>query len=324
MYLTPKRLPWVDWMKAIGMLFIIYGHMFSLYDKYVYAFNVPVFFVISGFLTNQSHSNRVFWRKLYNQLFLPMLLIASINCIIDIGVDILSHRFRWSELLFPLGIIVGDQTYLGACWYIYTLIILKIITQFITSTKIQGILCLLFIIVAVFICHVNLSIPLHNAYLSSLISYPFFLLGILSKRLEITNKTLTLLQVVIGIAILLPVLCFVADLNGSVKMYRLEYGQSIVLFLLGGIIGSSLIYIICRMFRRIWGGVECISKGSILILGFHMYIIRIYKRLLFEPRFDFLVSILILLGFIPIIRLVSRYFPILVGNKDVNNSSKSI
>ena len=46
----PKLFHWVDAMKTMGMFFIIYGHLFSYGYPYVYAFNVPVFFILSGFL----------------------------------------------------------------------------------------------------------------------------------------------------------------------------------------------------------------------------------------------------------------------------------
>ena len=47
---TRPRLHWVDVMKVLGMFFIIYGHLFTYGYQYAYAFNVPVFFVLSGFL----------------------------------------------------------------------------------------------------------------------------------------------------------------------------------------------------------------------------------------------------------------------------------
>ena len=59
------RLNWLDWMKAIGIGLIVYGHFFSLYDIYVYVFNVPMFFLISGFLCKKESANRIFWEKVY-------------------------------------------------------------------------------------------------------------------------------------------------------------------------------------------------------------------------------------------------------------------
>lgn len=46
-----QRKVWINWAKVLGMLAIIYGHCFPEgMSNFIYAFNVPVFFLISGYL----------------------------------------------------------------------------------------------------------------------------------------------------------------------------------------------------------------------------------------------------------------------------------
>lgn len=59
---------WLDWMKAIGMALIVYGHFFSFFDIYVYVFSVPLFFLISGFLSKVETDNKLFFKKLWYNL----------------------------------------------------------------------------------------------------------------------------------------------------------------------------------------------------------------------------------------------------------------
>lgn len=48
-----ERRIWIDWMKVVGMLFIVWGHFTpNIMHNFIYAFNVPLFFCISGALTN--------------------------------------------------------------------------------------------------------------------------------------------------------------------------------------------------------------------------------------------------------------------------------
>lgn len=48
-----ERRIWIDWMKVLGMLFIVWGHFTpNIMHNFIYAFNVPLFFCISGALTN--------------------------------------------------------------------------------------------------------------------------------------------------------------------------------------------------------------------------------------------------------------------------------
>ena len=54
-----KLFHWVDAMKTMGMFFIIYGHLFSYGYSYVYAFNVPVFFILSGFVLTIAYNGRL-------------------------------------------------------------------------------------------------------------------------------------------------------------------------------------------------------------------------------------------------------------------------
>ena len=52
------RVAWIDWMKTIGIYFIVLGHFFSIGYKFIYVFNVPLFFLISGFLCKKEKDNR--------------------------------------------------------------------------------------------------------------------------------------------------------------------------------------------------------------------------------------------------------------------------
>ena len=58
------RMNWIDWLKSNGMFLIVFGHTFPPYNKYIYAFSVPLFFIMSGFLTKQESDNNIFWKKI--------------------------------------------------------------------------------------------------------------------------------------------------------------------------------------------------------------------------------------------------------------------
>ena len=48
--MTQNRIVWLDWMKVLAILSILWGHFFSPGHLYLYVFSVQVFCVISGFL----------------------------------------------------------------------------------------------------------------------------------------------------------------------------------------------------------------------------------------------------------------------------------
>lgn len=75
---TKERKNWIDWMKAVGMLTIVWGHCFPEggVSEFLYAFNVPLFFIISGGSMVILEFHREFLHpmmKLTNRLTPPVL-----------------------------------------------------------------------------------------------------------------------------------------------------------------------------------------------------------------------------------------------------------
>lgn len=63
------RFYWVDWMKVIGMFLIIWGHLFPKHSyDFIYSFNVPLFFCISGFLGGGAAKIKTSYGSLFNYL----------------------------------------------------------------------------------------------------------------------------------------------------------------------------------------------------------------------------------------------------------------
>ena len=54
MAIQRERMVWLDWMKVLAILSIIWGHFFSAGYEYLYVFSVQTFCVISGFLYKKS------------------------------------------------------------------------------------------------------------------------------------------------------------------------------------------------------------------------------------------------------------------------------
>lgn len=48
--LTKQRDAVVDIAKGIGILLVVYGHLKNPFNPFIYAFHMPLFFFLSGFL----------------------------------------------------------------------------------------------------------------------------------------------------------------------------------------------------------------------------------------------------------------------------------
>ncbi len=71
--------------------------------------------------------------------------------------------------------------------------------------------------------------------------------------------------------------------------------------------------------------VSYIASGTIVILGFHPHLLRLILIVVkeFAPNgfvnllFTFLLSITVTIIFVPVISLMQRYFPMILGNRKV-------
>ena len=324
-----RRYPWIDYMKVLGMYFIIYGHFFSLGNKYVYTFSVALFFMISGLLTKKTKNYTLFWSKTWYNLVVPMLIICCCLFVWRTQSDIRHHTFKIDSLyLFPLQLIMGYYNSLQIMWFVYTLIIIKIIHEY-TPSKQHFLLLFLMCIAGITYnktIHFS-SIQENEQYANAIINvttaYPFFAIGnLLYSKKEIIDEYSNLLGEILIFLVSLVIIYLCGTYNEKVLMYLNDYGNNYSLFLIGGIAGTVLTLIaskwLCRFDIKI---IKILSTGSIVTLGFHMIFVTYTRSIFATPSLlDLLLSGLILLLFVPIIIFFEKHFPLVVGKYRFKNN----
>lgn len=323
-YPKSSRLLWIDYMKVIGIYLIILGHFFSYGNEYIYTFSVPLFFAISGFLCHPGESKHIYLKKTLYNLVIPMLIIfATLTCR-EMSHSIKDGSFSFINLLTY--IVFGFAGYyksLGILWFVYTLIVLKLI--YIISYKniyVQILLLISLSIIGIYSNQIkgdaNIAELEENAngLMNICVAYPFFFLGNVMSRFRTKLNTCNhhVCELIItALATIAIYMC--GKFNGLVLMYVNGYGANFSLFLLGGIAGITLTFVISKWIGRYDSRViKLLSKGTMLILGYHM-ILKGFMRAIFPnvSWLDFLLAFIILLLFIPIISRAERYFPIILG-----------
>jgi uncharacterized membrane protein YdcZ (DUF606 family) len=123
---------------------------------------------------------------------------------------------------------------------------------------------------------------------------------------------------VIIVAYLITYLC--SKYNGNVWCYINDYGKSFALYLIGGLSGSTIIFVMSKFLDKVQSSlVTTISSCSIIILGLHYELIKFFK---ISPELDFLSAFLILILFIPIIRICEKKAPILIGTYRIKKNNE--
>jgi len=130
------RYPWIDWMKTIGIYLIVFGHFFPVGYEYIYVFNVPLFFILSGFLSHKELDEKLFWKKLWYNLIIPLLFIIVFNILRYCAVHFIKDNLSITNIILSLLACLSgmggkgiDVVGVGTGWFVYTLIIVKIIHQ---------------------------------------------------------------------------------------------------------------------------------------------------------------------------------------------------
>lgn len=331
-YAMNRHKCWVDWMKAIGMLFIIWGHAFpKAFSPFIYSFNVPLFFIISGYLFKRSDTFAVFLKKNYVSLIIPYLLL----CLIKDFSHVVEYYNDIPELLkFPAGVLCGFHTFMDApaaknLWFIYTLFIIKVLFQIAKSKKLLMSLTVL-CIVASLICGYHDYHPAW-AVTNVFLAFPYFFLGYVvstnfEEKLSACVKRIGQyrLPVLLCIIALLVIQFVLSSFSGSVRMFKGMYGDSILLFFVLGVLGTIICFLISVLLDNVrFKAIGIISVGTMVILQFHRDLYhplgKIVKSIAtdgtLEGVLSFLASFLVLLAFVPIIMLLQRYFPLLIGNR---------
>lgn len=320
------RINWIDWMKSIGIYLVVLGHFYTNIYIFIYTFHMPLFFIISGFLCKHEDNNRVFWKKLWYNLIIPMLIICLINNIYDgmkvYGLDIVYvfKVFKGYILNVPFAMV----NCLGSMWFIYTLVVIKIIYQSYCNNKIMIGLSIVFLIATLLYNRFDLSRYLYssNAIVDVFTAFPFFMIGNITKKYkkylnEIKNKII--LFFIFSISLGIVYVCGV--LNQPVWMFQCGYGDNIFLFLTGGIFGTIAVFCISKLIGSYSSYITKISTGTIIILGFHHHLINIVRNYFpVTTILDYVFSFIIIGIFIPLIYISEKYFPLIIGKYRVKSS----
>ncbi len=80
--MTTKRIDYIDISKWLGISLVIFGHMKMPNEllQWIYAFHMPLFFVISGYTYRPQPFDKQFLIKKIKTIYIPFLLFALIFC----------------------------------------------------------------------------------------------------------------------------------------------------------------------------------------------------------------------------------------------------
>ena len=285
---THQNILWVDYAKFFGIFLVIFGHILSAnchLNNFICLFHMPLFFIIAGYLYKQKSQKENFSKIIWG-LLIPYFIYQFLYLPLRLGNLVLWHDAPFFETLLKCiyGIIFANPLNNSffvincvPCWFIMTIIILRIIFNFI---KINQYNLLIISVFAVIIskCLMQNSIAILFCISCAILALPYFALGAFMREkninLNIISINLLLIYTLIGIFIL----NYILQINGMLNINKAfvfanNENSSLILMYLAGIIGSFLVILFSNLFKEKINFVDKISKNTLFIIFFHYFIL---------------------------------------------------
>lgn len=286
-----ERIDWIDCTKGLGMLLVIYGHCVKFggfMHNLIFAFHMPMFFLLSGLFLNKNNSFKDFTIKKMKALLLPYLYCFCLSLILGAIYAVLQSKSVSVSNVFE-DLYLGVPRNVSSVWFLmcmfFTLLLCRII---IAGPLFLQYFCVL--ILALFSClfsvkfgssqavnEFRLPLCLDVVPMASL----FMHIGYIKKD-ELFNFVDKLRystrQLLVFIGLLFAFVSIVL-LNGRVNLHGLDF-NNVFLYVIEGLLGSVLCICLCnyiqKNFLQLSKLLRYMGKNSIVILGAQAVLVRVY------------------------------------------------
>lgn len=340
-----KRINWIDYAKAISIFCVVLIHANIPYPTrgFIRIFLIPLFFFLSGIFANTQRyiSFRDFFINKGLHILIPYLFFNILTYLFwvfvgrNFGYDADSSIEWWRPLL---GIIYGEYSHLThyiPLWFLACLFSVECLYYIIFRNIKTTLIYWLTVVSLGIVGGINYAFnPIALPWGLS-IAFPmmvfyavgaFFSPRIIANDYRILHIKNTGIWMIVSFVSMLLVYHFN---TGEVCVFKNEYGNYI-LFYIGAFSGILFMHIICRWLEyleKYLSWLSYIGKNTLIILCLHLLIFSFIKGItfwLFDLPLDIYSNTWVIIGssilnialLVPIIALINRYCPFLIGKFD--------
>lgn len=326
-----KRILFLDYARIFTAFLVIYGHLYppeSDVRLYIYAFHMPLFFLISGFL-HAPRTSKEELLKYFRTIFVPILFFILVGALVRVFffhgslVDILH-----TTLIGSLS--RGKVSANGIVWFLFALLNVKIMMFFYLKMMEKRPMSVvrLFLLVMIWsaLTYFCRYLPFNPLFLkNALMAFPFYILGFYARRYyEKTGYQTPAFGRCVVYALLCAFLCvMITRINGRVSMFVFGFGDkaqfplTVPLFYLNGVIGSLMIVFLSFLITKGNKLVAIAANSLISILGFQAPILDVLGYWPGSSRYllSVLVSLSVMVACIVLHQIVVKICPEVLGKR---------
>lgn len=292
---TKEYIEWIDIAKGIGILLVIAGHTICLkISSPLYAFHMPLFFLLSGLVYNNDKYSKAsaFFPTKTKQILKPWAIMWTISLLVCLIIPEWKEALSFKEIIKEFYTTNSNNVQNSSLWYLLCLYVMFILYFFINKIKRSTKTLLLFSIIAIFLPLLKyieygideyiISMPekrLPFKLDTALVALVFFCIGSWYKN-EIKNfiekeKSWILLFLYI------PFIYIIAYLNGWTNLNSYDFGHIFLLFYPIAFLGIAIVLswsykISNSQLKWIRSILIFYGKNSLIIFGLQSLYIRLY------------------------------------------------
>lgn len=284
-----KRIIWIDLLRGLGMIFIIWGHSLnnpqSFLGTLLFEVNVPIFFILSGYLYHEQRFGKQLYKLFYN-LILPYIITCifmGINTYIANktgGLGIFKSMGTIKEVTKACAFAMGttepllktsiNMPAIGAIWFLIALLWDELVFNFLmkklSSQKhrkmIMTIISILLLILGFSLAKSGLFMPWSvNA---SMIGFIFMWGGFWLKEFKFINFSYIKLLM---LEVLMVLIWFMAGIYKVYFWMNIATTNNTVLGMMSAFCGSVFFIVLFQYFA----GRECDNKALKIISLYGKY-----------------------------------------------------
>lgn len=334
-----ERQQFIDQIKAITIFLIVFGHndRTSLFSEYLTTFRLPLFFIISGYLSKDKFHIPIsfYLKKMTMRLLVPYFIISIFLLLFYLFIG---RHFYLSDRSFdPLKLMVGifyaqgGEEYMDwgvPLWYLPAVFCVSMIDFFVSKLQLKyRVIPALLLPVAGFMIYNILGWHLPWSLDIAMVVYLFYFFGAFIKRIDLV-KYIEGKEIWV-IVVFLMAHFIGATFNKPVSFYNAHWGFVPLLFL-NGMTSFMWIFTLVKLLPT-FKAITWVGRNTLAILAFHLLALTLLQGFcyfVFDIRFEFtalwslLISSMQILVLVPLILVLNRYLPIVVGFKAERQSAK--
>ncbi|EFI72886.1 Fucose 4-O-acetylase [Segatella baroniae B14] len=318
-----KRLYWIDNLKFLAIFLVVVGHlpMHQEERNFIYQFHMPLFFIISGYLYKLRPLKEEA-ELVYKRLLIPYIGFSLI------GVFWCAITKHYNVIKLILGLLVGEN-YDTSYWYIpcQPLWFLIALIWIRLASSLNSMIVWLFDFILIICYSMLLSHGGNNMLFSidsAILAMPFFGFGYFIQKQNYLLK-LAILPTSIVFLSACAITILLTKTGNHIDISNGNYGNNIfVFYIYNFMFGYSIMAIFSLFFNKSIPVLRKYNSGMIAIVGLHQ--ILEFFILYHQPFIKynggaisnleaFTISLVTLAILYPIIIIIKRYSPILLGNR---------